>query len=235
MGKQEQSGDRGIRFKIIIVWLAIVLLGSFWLTVQGSLEPVSIGIIPQVPREGESIMVTYRLNNQSPEVLVTRYQFYADGKLLKEGVTMIVPGFGKVYRYAYENPVPLGERLNFLVRTQSEQGEYEKYLSTPPFPPQVWSSFVSFASFSTSVMSFMTTTSYYQSTFGSSVGFNVGLIFAVILIVLLILLELTHPFLHRKTDAILHKLRLNFNTVTWVLFIIFMGVLYTRVVMILNI
>lgn len=231
---QEQNEDRGIRFKIVIVWLAILLLGSFWLTVRGASEPVSMGIIPQVPREGESIIVIYRLNNQSPEVVVTRYQFYADGKLLKEGITTIIPGFGKIYRYTYKNTVPLGGRLNFLVRTQSEQGDYEKFLSIPPYPPQIWSSFVSFASFSTSVMSFMTTMSYFQGTFGSSAGFNVGLLFAVILIALLILLELTQSFLHEKTDAFLHKLRLNFNTVTWILFIIFMGVFYTRVVIMLT-
>lgn len=229
----EQNKDRGTRLKMVTVWLAILLLGSFWLTVRGTSDPVSMAVIPQVPREGESIIATFKLNNQSSDALVTRYQFYANGELLKEGSTTIVPGFGKTYKYAYKNPVPLGERLSFIVRTQSEQGDYEKFLSLPPFPPQVASSFVSFASFSTSVMSFMSTMTYYQSTMGTNIGFNVGLLYTIVLIALLIFSELTQPLLQGKTIAILKRLRLRFNTVTWVLFIIFMGIVYTKVVMIL--
>lgn len=231
--KTEQNKDKGTRFKLVIAWLAILLLGSFWLTVKGTSDPVSITVIPQVPREGESIIATFKLNNQSSDALITSYQFYANGELLKEGITTIAPGFGKTYKYAYNNPVPLGERLNFIVRTKSEQGDYEKFLSSPPFPPQVASSVVSFASFSTSVMSSMATMTYYQSTLGTSIGFNVGVLYTIVLIVLLIFSELTQPLLQGKTIVVLKRLRLRFNTVTWVLFIIFMGIVYTKVVMIL--
>ncbi|MBI2980455.1 MAG: hypothetical protein HYY41_06500, partial [Chloroflexi bacterium] len=103
----EQYGDKGIRLKIVIVWLAILLLGSFWLTVKGISDPVSMAVIPQVPREGESVIVIFRLNNPSVELLTASYQFYADGKLLKEGITTIAPGFGKSYKYAYESHLPL--------------------------------------------------------------------------------------------------------------------------------
>ncbi|MBI3931107.1 MAG: hypothetical protein HY325_03695, partial [Chloroflexi bacterium] len=99
--------------------------------------------------------------------------------------------------------------------------------------PQVWSSFVSFASFSTSVMNFMATMTYYQTTFGSETGFNVGLIYTVILMALLVFLELSQALLQEKTLTILWGLRLRFNTVSWILFIIFMGIVYTKVMMIL--
>lgn len=230
----EQYGDKGIRLKIVIVWLAILLLGSFWLTVKGISDPVSMAVIPQVPREGESVIVIFRLNNPSVELLTASYQFYADGKLLKEGITTIAPGFGKSYKYAYESHLPLGERVNFLVRAQSERGDYEVSLSTPPYPPHIWSSFVSFASFSTSVMSFMATMTYYQGAFGSGVGSNVGLLYTVVLIALLIFLELSQPLLQEKSFIVLKRLRIRFNMVTWLLFIIFMGIFYTRVVMILT-
>lgn len=230
----EQSRDRGLRFKIVIVWLAILLLSSFWLTVKGSSDPVSMAIIPQVPRQGEPVIVILKLNNPSREVIVTSYQFYANGELLREGTTSIIPGFGKTYKYVFENPVPLGEALNFAVRIHSEQGHYEQTISTPPYPPQIWSSFVSFASFSTSVMGFLSTMSYYQSAFGSGVGFNVGIIFAVILIALLIFLELSQPLLEEKTILVLGNLRLRFNTITWLLLIIFLGIVYTKLVMILT-
>ncbi len=230
-----QLKDRSTRFKVVIVWLAILLLGSFLMTVKGTSDPVSLVVIPQVPRQGEPIIAIFKLNNPSSDALVTRYQFYANGKLVKEGITTIAPGFGKTYKYAYEHPLPLGEQLNFVVKTESAWGDYEKSLSSPAYPPQVWSSFVSFASFSTSVMSVMSTMTYYQSTFGSEMGFNVGLLFTVVLISLLIFLELSEPLLEQKTIAILGRVRLRFNTVTWILFLIFMGIVYTKVVMILGI
>ena len=78
-----------------------------------------------------------------------------------------------------------------MVKTQSGQGNYERVVSSPPYPPQVWSSFVSFASFSTSLVSSMSTMTYYQTTFGSDIGLNIGLIATAVLIGLLIFLELT--------------------------------------------
>ena len=64
-------------------------------------------------------------------------------------------------------------------------------------------------------------------------GLNVGLLCTFVLIGLLIFLELTQPRLQEGAMTILRRLRLRFNTVTWILFIIFMGLVYTRVVMIL--
>jgi len=220
-------------FKLAILWLGILLLGSFWLTVKGTSDPVSLVVIPQTPREGEPVIAIFKLNNPSSHPVVTEFQFYTNGQLLKEGTTTIAPESGKTYKYAYKNPLQLGEQLNFLVRTHSELGNHEKSLSSPPYPPQVWSSFVSFASFSTSVMSSISTMSYYQNAFGSDIGFNVGLLSSVVLITLLIFLELTQPLLREGTITILRRLRLRFSTVTWILFIIFTGIVYTRLVMIL--
>jgi hypothetical protein len=220
-------------FKLALLWLAILLLGSFWLTVKGTSEPISMAVIPQAPREGEPVIATLKLNNPSSQPGVTRYQFYANGELLKEGATTIAPGSGKTYKYAYENPFQMGEQLSFVARTQSEQGSYEKAVSSPPYPPQIWSSFISFASFSTSVMSSMSTMTYYQSAFGSDMGLNVGVIASIVLIMLLIFLELSQPVMEGKAVAVLGRLRIRFSTVTWILFIVFMGIVYTKVVMIL--
>ena len=233
----EQSKNRDTLFKLVIVCLGILLVGSFWLTVKGSSDPVSMAVVPQAPREGEPILATFKLNNPSSQPLVTNYQFYANGKLLQEGAATIVPDSSKTYQYAYENPLPIGERLNFMVSTQSERGNYEKIVSTPPYPPQIWSSFISFASLSTSVMSSMSTMTYYQSAFGSDVGLSVGLIASIVLIILLIFLELTQPVIGARIDskmsATLGSLRIRFSTITWILLIIFMGIVYTRVAIIL--
>jgi len=109
----------------------------------------------------------------------------------------------------------------------------EKVLSSPPYPPQVWSSFASFASLSTSTMSSMGTMSYYQSNFSNDTGLNLGILITIVLIALLIFLELTQPVIQEKTTAVLSRLVIRFSTITWILFIIFAGILYTTVVMLL--
>ncbi len=229
----KQSSDKSVKLKVITVWLAILLMGSFWLTVRAASDPVSMVVLPEVPREGELIVVTFKLNNPSSHPLPTRYQFYANGWLLQEKVTTIPAESSKTYQYAYENPLVIGEQLNFVVRTQSEQGNYEKVLSSPSYPPQVWSSFISFASFSTSVMSSMSSVTYYQNAFDSNMGLNVGIIASVVLIILLIFAELTQPVIEGRAVARLGRLRIGLSTVTWILFIIFIGIVYTKVMMIL--
>jgi hypothetical protein len=222
----------GLRFKIIIVWLGIILLASFWLTVKGSSDPVSMTVVPQVPRQGEPVLVTFTLNNPTSQIAATSYKFFANGKLLKEGLTNILPGSGKTYKYAYTDPVPLGQQINFDVTTQSNQGNYEQSISTPPYPPAIWSSFISFASFSTTIMGFMSTMTYYNGSFGiTNVGLTVGLLFTIILAGLLIFMELSQPLLANKNLLVMGNLRLRFSTVTWILFMIFIGIVYTKVVM----
>jgi len=227
------DNQRGTKLKLIIVWLAILLMSSFWFTAKVDSGAVSLAVVPQVPREGEPVLATFKLNNPSSQVISTDYQFYANGELMKEGTTVILPESSKLYQYAYRNPLELGEQVNFMVRTTSPWGSCERMVSLPCYPPQIWSSFVSFASFSTSMMGFMSSMTYYQSTFDTDVGFNVGLLSIIVLIGLLIFLELTQPLLRRKTITILGRLRIRFSTVTWILFIIFMGITYTKVAMVL--
>lgn len=83
------------------------------------------------------------------------------------------------------------------------------------------------------MMSFMNSMVYYQSSFDAEVGFNVGILATTVLIGLAIFLELTQPLIQEKTTGILRRLRLRFGTVTWILFIIFMGIVYTQVAMVL--
>ena len=130
--------SRSLLFRLAILWLGILLLGSFWFTVRETSDPVSMVVIPEAPRKGEPIIATFKLNNPSPEPLVTRYQFYANGELLKGGVTTIAPDSDKTYQYAYENPLPMGEQLNFVVKTQSQLGSYEKVISCESYPAKAF-------------------------------------------------------------------------------------------------
>ncbi len=230
----EPNANRSSLSKLAIVWLAIVLMGSFWLTMRGTSDPISIAVIPQAPREGDPVIATFKLNNPSSESKVIQYQLFANGKLLTEGSTTVGPSSGKTYKYAYENRLQMGEQLSFMVRSKSDQRINEKVVSTPPYPPQVWSSFVSFASFSTSVMSSMASMTYYKSTFGGDLGLDVGIVISIALTALLIFLEVTQPALASRPVTILRKMRVNFSTLTWILLIIFLGMVYTRIVMVVS-
>jgi len=242
---QKNTGDKQIFIKTVLVWVGIVLLGAFWLTVRGSLAPVGITAMPELPRAGEPVLVTFKLNNPRHETRVTDYQFYADGKLLKEGQAAIDPRSGKTYQYAYTSPAAAGERVAFTVKAGSGGESYEKTVSIPPFPPQACSSFISFASFSTTVMSSLATSPYYKDNFAATAaGVNAGLVIFFCLIALLIAMELAGAAAGENDDptagppagglVILQRFRLKFSTLTWILFIIFIGIVYTKIVMILS-
>ena len=223
-----------LTIRIALLWLAILLMASFWLTTRVSLDPVSLVVMPKVPREGEPIVATIKLNNPSTEQVSFTYQLYVNGEMMKEGITSLPPRTAKVYQYAYENKLRPGEQVNFAVTTKSRLGQYEKIISLPSYPPQVLSSFVSFASFSTSLMSSLSSMTYYQTAFGQHLNFNLGVLFTIILVTLLIFLELSPPILKLKTVTVLGRLQVRFGVVTWILFIIFMGIFYTSLIMIIS-
>jgi len=223
-----------MKIKIIIVWLAILFVGSFLLTTMAGSELVDIAVVPEVPREDEPIITTFKLNNPTSVPITTSYSFYANGKLLQQGTSTLAPHSSKTFQYVYRNPLELGEQVNFVVHAESQGRTCEKIVSLPSYPPQIMSSFVSFASFSTSVMGFMASSTYYDSSFGSpDEGLNVGLVISIVLIILLIFLELSEPLLAEGIYAVLRRLRMRYSTMTAILFIIFMGIVYTKIVMVL--
>lgn len=228
----ERGMNRGIVLKIGIVWLAILLVGSFWLADRPG--AVEMTVVPQVPREGEPIIVAFHLNNPSLEAAFTEYQFLSDGKMLQEGNAVLPPGSSTTYKYVYANDLHLGEQVNLIVKTRSGREENEKIVSLPSYPPQVWSSFVSFASFSTSVMSSMATMTDYDGSFGKDNYPNVALIISLTLVALLIFAEISRPVAADNSVGTLARLRMSLSTVVWVLLIIFVGLIYTSVVIVLR-
>lgn len=220
---------KNLIYKITVVTLGIFLLGSFWLSSKMASDPVSLVVEPAVPREGEPVVATFKLNNSTHQELPVNYAFYANGELLSQGNTVISPLSQKTYQYAYENLTKLGEQVNFVVKAKSAMGTYERAVSTPQYAPQIWSSFVSFASFSTSVMSSMSSMVYYQSSFGADLGMNVGTIISLALILLLIFMELSHPILRHNPIATMSRLRIRFSTISWILVIVIIGIIYTAV------
>ena len=209
-------------------------MGSFWLTTVPGSELVDMAVVPGVPGEDKPIITTFKLNNPTSVPITTNYSFYGNGELLQEGTSTLAPHSSKTYQYVYKNPLKLGERVNFVLRAESQGITCEKIVSLPPYPPQIMSSFVSHAYFSMSMMGFMISSTYYWSTFCSSAkGLNVGMVISIVLIILLIFLELSEPLLAEGIYVVLGRLRMRYSMITSILFTIFMCMVFTKVVMIL--
>ncbi|MFC1892908.1 hypothetical protein ACFLYR_02565 [Chloroflexota bacterium] len=227
------SQHRGIMLKIFIAWLCIFLLIGFLIASRSAASTVTMSIIPEVPKTGEPIVVTFNLSNPSHEPSTTSYQLYVNGSLVESGTATIAPQAAAKYQYAYENSLERGEQVNFVLKTSSDSGDINKKVSLPAYPPQLMSSFVSLAAFSTSVMSSMVSMEYFGDAFGTTSGLNTGVIVSIVLIVLLIFLELTQV-VRASRKRILGSYRTGFTTISTILFIIFVGMVFTKVVMIVT-
>lgn len=219
-----QSIKRGLLFKLVMLWIVILFTGTLFLSVRSAADMLNMTVLPEAPRQGEPVTATFKLNNPSSEVLNTKYQLYANGNLLTEGDATLAPRTSQAYQYINSNILLTGEQINFTVLAQSHLGNYRKTVSTPPSSPQIWSSFVSIAAYSTSVINYM-------NGFGDNPGFNIGIIVSLTLIALLLMLELLIIRNQGKTGQVLSRLRTKLSAVSWILLIIFIGMLFTRIVM----
>ena len=225
--------NRKTAFRLALVWLGILLLSFFWLTMHRDSGGITLSAMPVVPKEGDPVIVTFKLNNPESHEELVNYEFFVSGETMASGSALVPGNSTKLYQYIYANPVAYGEQVNFVLRTDTEGVEQTRMMSVPPCPPQALSSFVSFASFSTSVMSSMSTMTYYQGSFSSSGAFNIGIMCSFVLVFMLLFLELTHPAIAGKTLTRLGMLRIRLSTLTWVLLVIFLGMVYTRIMMVL--
>lgn len=222
--------------KIIIVWLAILIMGSFWLTTVPGSELVDMAVVPGVPGEDKQIITTFKLNNPTPEATTVDYTFYANEELMLSGVSTIAPQASKKYQYqyVYKNPLkPEQEQVNFVVRAETDGRLCEKIVSHSSHTPQMISSFVSFASVSTSSVGIMASSAGYESSFVSGEGMNTGIVISMFLIMLLIFFELSEPLIAERIHVVLGGLRVRFSILTSILFIIFMSIVYTKIVTVL--
>ncbi len=233
MSDTKASQHKGLILRIVITWLCVFLLSSFLIAARSSANPVTMSIIPEVPKTGEPIVATFNINNPSDKPVTTEYRLYVNRQLVQSGRTTVAAQARSQYQYAYQNSLERGEQVNFVLRTSSDSGSFDKMVSLPAYPPQLMSSFVSFAAFSTSVMSSMVSMEYFNATFGTTRTINTGIIVSLILITLLIFLELTQAVTAGRRTTIISSYRVSFSTVSTILFIIFIGMVFTKLVMIM--
>jgi hypothetical protein len=220
-----------------MLWFVILVLASFAASLQARDDTVGIQVAPEVLRQGEPVIVTFFINNPSDKVAETDYTLYANGYALMSGKTELSAGAGRQFQYKYSNPLALGEQITFSAITQSGDEVNQNSVSIPSVPPQVWSSFVSFASFSTTGMKSSSTISsleYYDNSFEKNTGLNAGLIFSIVLIILLIYMELSEPLIANKEMRVIGNLRVRASRVSSVLFIIFVCMVFTQIALIIG-
>ena len=228
------STDKQYFSKMMVIWFAVLVIASLIIGLHDAAAPVSMSVFPEVPVEGEPVLVTFNLNNPSIQTNLADYELYANGELIMDGTAELSPLSYKKYQYTYVNPLEMGEQVTFIVKSNVGENNYDEYVSLPAYPPQVWSSFVSFATFSTTVMTYMTTMSYYDQEFGDGATLNVSVVFSIVLIGLLIYLELTEPSLSEKTFKFIGNLRIRFSRLSAILFVIFIGMVFTQVALIIG-
>jgi hypothetical protein len=233
MSKQKVSLNKGLALKVGIIWLCIFLLSGFFIATRANSNPITMSIIPEVPKEGEPVVATFDILNLTDKPSTTSYQLYINGRLAESGSIALAPQGSTRHQYAYTNSLERGKQVSFLLKTSSDGGDFVKAVSLPAYPPQLMSSFVSFAAFSTSVMSSMISMEYFTNTFGSASSINTGIIISAILIVLMVFLELAQAVPVGKRIGILERYRFNFRNMATILFIVFVGMVFTRIVMII--
>ncbi len=195
---------------------------------------MNLTVIPEVPRPGEPILIKYQFNNASPRNIPVTYDFFINNQKAKSGTALLDPFSAKQYLYIYINDLELGNQAHFALRASFPEGSYERIVSLPAFQPQVWSSFVSIAALATSDMESLNSMDYYRETLFNDRKARVGMVMALVLLALLIFLELSRPPRYGNTVNALISLRLAFATLTTLLLIIFAGMIFTRIAMLLQ-
>ena len=254
----------GLRFGILFSALIVLMIFSFSFYDMSS--PVAIKTFPSVPKEGEPIIVAFALKNFDKIEKKYEYELYANGAKVMEGTTTLPQLAIKQYQFSYKNPLPLGERLTFNLRVTSRtdvqsgvscwsirirdscllggEERYQKTVSIPAYPPQVWSSFVSFAAFSTAISSnsesslaststiSLASMKYYKKTYGFDRFVNVGVVFSIALLFILIYVEITEPYI--RSLNFVGRARQRFNRLSMVLFTIFIAMVLTEIILIIG-
>jgi len=222
---------RPLAFKLLFVWGAVLFGACLLYTLAQPQHGVSLALFPEVPRQGAPVLAVVSFENREAAAKRVAYRLFLNGELLDHGSISLAPGTSATSSYTFKNRLPDGEPVCLAVSGSSGGRAFTGSVSNPVYPPRVWSSFMSFAAFSTTVMTFMTSAGNYEASFAGNQGLNTGLLCSVVLILSLIFLELSEPVQAGRGKIML--LRTRIGALTWILLVIFLGMVFTRVAMIL--
>lgn len=222
---------RSLALKLLLTWGAILFGACLVYTLARSHSGVSLSLFPEVPRQGEPVIAVVNFKNKGAAAKEVSYRLFLNGELLDGGKMTIGPFSSVTSSYTLRNRLRTGEPVCLTLKGISGGREFERAVSNPAYPPRVWSSFMSFAAFSTTVMAFMTSAGNYEASFVNGGGLNTGLLCSLVLIASLIFLELSEPVSPGYRKIML--LRARISTLAWILLVIFLGMVFTKVAMIL--
>ncbi len=218
--------SRLILASIIAVFLSIFLVSM-------SRGMVDLSYYPTFPRQGEPLFIKVSVSNLNPDLHGFLITVYSDGVEITEWATDIKEWGTREFMFISEAGDLLGKSKRIYVEAVNLDldSRQEGMLMIPPYPPEICSSFTSFASFSTTLMTYMQSFTYYQATLIPEEGLNVGLITSLTLIGLLVFEELSDPS-YGGIGRRLLELRIRYGRMVVVLLIIFFAMVFTRVALI---
>ncbi|MBM2825958.1 MAG: hypothetical protein HW403_22 [Dehalococcoidia bacterium] len=225
------SSRRDPRLRLVVIWLAIIAALAFWMGSAPYQDPMRFTVLPQVPRIGEPLSLTLELSGTKDVGQAFQFELYANGKLVQQGSGHVLPGAHRRYTHSYPYTLGRGQQATFYAKAIIDGREFSKVVALPPYPPQVWSSFVSFASFSTSMMGSISTSVVYGTNFKPRMGFNVGLAVVLVLLSLSVFQELTYPLQSEGRKSGLLQIHTRFQELLIPLLIVFLGIAYTLMVL----
>jgi len=203
-------------------------------------------------RESEPFVVTALVRNAAHEPRTYSINIFVDGLKVLESTSKLEGA--SLLSFTYTSGWPkLGSATRIYIEVLDvESGAvYSDSVLVPSSPPEVWMSFAAFSSFATSLLSSSSSSSssamsstftivYYLNVMGlsSALGqsalpfFNVGLVMTLTLVLLLVFVEVTDPS-YGKLAAWVTRLRRRYGLLATGLLLIFLGMVLTRVVMII--
>ena len=82
---------------------------------KSNANPITLSIIPEVPKTGEPVVATFYISNSTDKPSATSYQLYANGQLVESGSMIVAQQSVSKHQYAYTNHLERGEQVNFAL------------------------------------------------------------------------------------------------------------------------
>jgi hypothetical protein len=256
------SGFKSLSYREVAMIFAVLFLSVLCVsTLERQTNVITLSTYPSVAQANAPFVVTASVKNIASEPHTYDVKVFVDGAPVLSTISTLDAASLQSFTYTRAAPAQGAAVRIFAEVVDLDTGaKYSDLMLFPQSPPETWMSFSAFSSFATSLTSTSTSTSamsstftiaYYQYTMGLSTlstsmsstmvtsqraifsPLNAGLAVSISLIGLLIFLELTDPS-YGKLGRRLAMLRGKYGLLVVSLFLVFVGMIFTRIVMILG-
>jgi len=229
----------------VILFLSILLVNSL----RGQSSTLTLSCYPVTARENEPFVVTATVNNMADKPHRYSVRMFADAEQVFASESRLDASSTQSFTYTRASPKRGTAVKIYAEALNLETGaRYSDVILIPPSPPELWMSLAAFSTFAMSLSSYssamtsMFTITYYLTTMGVSSTtrqpasilstINVGFTVSITLIGLLIFLQITDPS-YTGLESRLTRARSKYGLLAASLLLIFFGMFFTRVMMII--